>query len=195
MPWKKSYDPPRQHIWRRKWQPTPVLLPGKSHGQRRLVSYSSWGLKESDMTKQLTLLLLLTPTLFFIFFFFSKVCSLSYSSATLRTIFPNKMTHYFFFGKQRHPSSQGELEDHLLDFLPTLWSFIKLFATPWTVACQAPLSMWCCRQVYWSRLQFLSPEDLPDPGIQPGSPALQVDFLLLKPQGIPHNIYNSLKNK
>ena len=36
--------------WRRKWQPTPVLLPGKSHGQRRLVSYSPWGPKESDTT-------------------------------------------------------------------------------------------------------------------------------------------------
>ena len=80
--------------WKRAWQPTPVFLFGESHGQRRLVGYSSWGLKESDMTKQLTLLLLLTPTLFFIYFF-SKVCSLSYSSATLRTIFPIKMTLIF----------------------------------------------------------------------------------------------------
>ena len=55
--------------------------------------------------------------------------------------------------------------------------------------------MWFYRQVYWSRLQFLPPEDLPDPGIQPRSPALQVDFSLLKSQGIPHTIYNSLKNK
>ena len=36
--------------WRRKWQPTPVLLPGKSHGWRNLVAYSPWGCKESDMT-------------------------------------------------------------------------------------------------------------------------------------------------
>ena len=36
--------------WRRKWQPTPVFLPGESHGQRRLVGYSPWGHKESDMT-------------------------------------------------------------------------------------------------------------------------------------------------
>ena len=36
--------------WRRKWQPTPVFLPGKSHGQRSLVGYSSWGHKELDMT-------------------------------------------------------------------------------------------------------------------------------------------------
>ena len=37
--------------WRRKWQPTPVLLPGKSHGWRSLVGYSPWGRKELDMTK------------------------------------------------------------------------------------------------------------------------------------------------
>ena len=36
--------------WRRKWQPTPVFLPGKSHGQRSLVGSGPWGCKESDMT-------------------------------------------------------------------------------------------------------------------------------------------------
>ena len=41
--------------WRRKWQPTPVFLPGKSHGQRSLVGCSSWGRKESHMTEQITL--------------------------------------------------------------------------------------------------------------------------------------------
>jgi len=39
--------------WRRKWQPTPVLLPGKSHGQRSLIGYSPWGRKESDRTQRL----------------------------------------------------------------------------------------------------------------------------------------------
>ena len=38
-------------LWRRKWQPTPVLLPGKSHGWRSVVAYSPWGHKESDMTE------------------------------------------------------------------------------------------------------------------------------------------------
>ena len=41
------------HSWRRKWQPTPVLLPGKSYGLRSLVGYSPWGRKESDTTEQL----------------------------------------------------------------------------------------------------------------------------------------------
>ena len=43
------------HHWRRQWHPTPVLLPGKSHGQRSLVGCSPWGCKESDTTEQLTL--------------------------------------------------------------------------------------------------------------------------------------------
>ena len=41
--------------WRRAWQPIPVFLPGESHGQRRLVSYSPWGGKESDTTEQLSI--------------------------------------------------------------------------------------------------------------------------------------------
>ena len=40
--------------WRRKWQPTPVLLPAEFHAQRILVGYSPWGCKESDMTEPLT---------------------------------------------------------------------------------------------------------------------------------------------
>ena len=46
-------------------------------------------------------------------------------------------------------------------------SCIRLFATQWTVACQAPLSMGFCRQEYWSGLPFPLPEDLPDSGIEP----------------------------
>ena len=50
-------------------------------------------------------------------------------------------------------------------------SHVRLVATP-TAAYQAPLSMGFSRQEYWSRLPFPSPGDLPDPGIEPGSPAL-----------------------
>ena len=49
---------------------------------------------------------------------------------------------------------------------------------PWAVACQAPLSMGFPRQEYRSGLPFLSPGDLPDPGIEPGFPALQADSLV-----------------
>ena len=56
-------------------------------------------------------------------------------------------------------------------------SHVQLFATPWTVAYQAPPSMGFSRQEYWSGLPFPSPGDLPDPGIEPGPPALQADSL------------------
>ena len=51
-------------------------------------------------------------------------------------------------------------------------SRVQLFATPWTVAYQAPLSMGFSRQEYWGGLPFPSPGDLPNPGIEPRSPAL-----------------------
>ena len=54
-------------------------------------------------------------------------------------------------------------------------SRVRLFATPWTVACQAPPSMGFSRQECWSGWPFPSPGDLPDPGIEPGSPTLQAD--------------------
>ena len=57
--------------------------------------------------------------------------------------------------------------------------------TPWTVACQAPLSMEFSRQQYWSGLPFPSPGDLPDPGIEPKSSALQADTLPSEPSEKP----------
>ena len=55
--------------------------------------------------------------------------------------------------------------------------------TPWTVAYQVPQSMEFSRQEYWSRLPYPSPEDLPDPGIEPGSAALQADAVPSEPPG------------
>ena len=49
-------------------------------------------------------------------------------------------------------------------------SHVQLFATPWTIAHQAPLSLGLPRQGYWSGLPFPTPEDLPDPGLGPASP-------------------------
>ena len=58
------------------------------------------------------------------------------------------------------------------------YNLVRLFATPWTVAHQASLSMGFFRQGYWSGLSCPSPRDLPDPGIKSGSPALRTDSLL-----------------
>ena len=69
--------------------------------------------------------------------------------------------------------------------------------TPWTIACQDPLSMGFSRQGYWSGLPFPSPGGLPNPGIEPGSPALQADSLLTELPGKPkmseRSIHQNLK--
>ena len=62
------------------------------------------------------------------------------------------------------------------------FSHVRLFAA-WTVAYQASLSMGFSRQEYWSGLPFPSLGDLPDPGIEPGSPTLQADPLPSEPPG------------
>ena len=62
-------------------------------------------------------------------------------------------------------------------------SCVQLFATPWTVAHQAPPSVEFSRQEYWSGLSFPSPGDLPDLGIEPRSPTLKADALPSEPPG------------
>ena len=68
-------------------------------------------------------------------------------------------------------------------------SRVQLFATPWTVAYQASPSMGFSRQGYWSGLLFPSPGDLPDPGIEPGFPALRADALPSEPPGKPRSFW------
>ena len=60
-----------------------------------------------------------------------------------------------------------------------VFSHVQIFVTPWTIAHQDPLSMGFSRQEHGSGLPFPSPEDLPNPGIEPASPAWQVDSLPL----------------
>ena len=69
-------------------------------------------------------------------------------------------------------------------------SRVPLFMTPWIVAHQAPLSMEFSRQEYWSRLPFPSPGDLPNPGIEPWSPASQAGSLPFELQGSPRYYYS-----
>ena len=66
-----------------------------------------------------------------------------------------------------------------------------LFATPWSVVRQVPLSLGFSRQEYWSGLPFPSPGDLPEPGMESTPPALPVDSLPPEPQGSPYNQPNS----
>ena len=70
--------------------------------------------------------------------------------------------------------------------LSTMWKWkslsrVRLFSTPWTVACQAPLPMGFSRQECWNGLPLPSPGDILNPGIEPWSPTLQADSLLSEP--------------
>ena len=88
-------------------------------------------------------------------------------------------------------SPQGSFVHGILQARVLEWIAVVVLVTqscptlcnPWTVAHQASLSMEFSRQEYWSGLPFPSPEDLPNPGIEPGSPALQADSLVSEPQG------------
>ena len=130
--------------WRRAWQPTPVFLSGESHGQRSLAGYGSQGCKESDTTEVIN-----THT-------HSHTHTLSLSLTHTHT---------------HTPSGWNYLSKEMI-MIVKLLSRVQLFATPWTVANPAPPSMGFSRQEYWSGLPFPSPGDLPDPGIEPESPAL-----------------------
>ena len=71
---------------------------------------------------------------------------------------------------------------------------VRLFLTLRTVACQAPLSMGFPRQVYWSGVPFPPPGDLPDPGMEPespASPALAGGFFTTEPPGKPLNMVST----
>ena len=79
--------------------------------------------------------------------------------------------------KRKGADSRGKKESESL-------SRVRLFATPWNIVHQAPPSMGFSRQEYWSAFPLPSPGDLPDPGIEPRSPALQADALPSEPSGV-----------
>ena len=81
----------------------------------------------------------------------------------------------------RYPTYEKKKKDRI----------VSDFATPWTIALQAPLSMEFSRQEYWNGLPFPSPGDLPIPRIEPESPALQANSLPSEPPGKP--VYKEYK--
>ena len=84
--------------------------------------------------------------------------------------------------EQIHPTETTKL---FISFEMKSLSRVRLFVTPWTVAYQAPPYMEFSRQEYWSGLPFPSPRELPNPGIEPRSPALHADALPFEPPGKP----------
>ena len=73
-------------------------------------------------------------------------------------------------------------------------SWVQLFAAPWTVACQTPLSIEFSRQVHWSELSFPPLGDLPNLGIKPMTPALAGRFFITKPCEKPQTFPNVVSN-
>ena len=140
--------------WKRKWQPIPVFLLGESHGWRSLVGHSPRGRKESDMAEPLH----------FKGTFHAKMGTIKDRNSMDLTEAEDTKKRW-----QEYTEKKKEKVKSL--------SRVQLFATPQTLACQAPQSMEFSRQGYWSGLPFLSPGDLPNPGIEPRSPTLQADSL------------------
>ena len=102
--------------WRRKWQPTPVFLPGESHGRRSLVGCSPWGHTESDTTEA------------------TQQQQIRALIAILLVI----ILHVFTYAHITHTTLTA-----LSLYFVLLFSceVVQLFAVPWTITCQAPLSM------------------------------------------------------
>ena len=160
-----------------------MYLLGKSHGQKSLEDYSPWGCKEMDMPEQLSDLTWLV----------------SFKKSEHRHQEHIHLGITMSRAARRQPSrSQGERSCCPTQFTCPVCScchylVLKSCLTllwPWTVAHQAPLSMGFLRQEHGSGLPFPSPGDLPHPGVKPGSPALQVDSLLLSSWGTQLPIWN-----
>ena len=179
---------------RRQWHPTPVLLPGKSHGWRSLVGWSPWGHKESDTTERLHF-----------HFSLSRIgegngnplqCSCPENPrdggawwAAIYGVSQNR-TWLKRLSSSSSSSSKTVIHRWLLLMVESktrsCWFVLCLcvlsalvmfnFATLWTVARQAPLPMGFFLQEYCSGLPFPSPGNLLDPGIKLTSPVLAGGF-------------------
>ena len=114
----------------------------------------------------------------------SKANQLFIHTYPLFSGFPSHLGHRRALNRVPCAISEFSLVIHFIHKVKSL-SRVRLFPTPWTVAHQAPLSMGFSTQEYWSGLPFPSPGDLPDPRIEPRSPALRADTLTSEPPGEP----------
>ena len=148
-----------------------LFLPGKSHGQRSLVSCSPWGLRVGhDLPTKQQQQAGLQDTDLGIGESTSGSGKRQWGRALL-----GSSGHGL---ERRRGGKVPECKEMLLLLLLSHFSRVRFFATPWTAARQAPLSMGFSRQEYWSGLLLPSPGDLLHPGVEAGSPALQADSLL-----------------
>ena len=162
-------------------QPTPVFLPGESHGQRSLAGYSQWGHRVGHdlATKQQQIFCFLIWELIVQVFNVIVTEQYIYYMCIFIHMFSIKM---FLNEKEIYRTAIRECV-----CTQTLQSCLT-FVTPWMVARQTPLSLGFSKQEYWSGLPFPPPGYFPDPGIEPMSPvspALQVGSLPSEPVGKP----------
>ena len=108
-----------------------------------------------------------------------------------------RYVHHFFLPTLSRTSiyTHTHTHTHTHTCIYDMWkcqslSCVWLFATPWIVACQAPLSMKFSRQGYWRGFLFPTPRDLPNPGIRPASSPLAGRILPLSHQGSPMKYFN-----
>ena len=154
------------------------ILAWKTHGQRSVVGCSPWGRRESDATKRLHFTSLQNRDKWVSL---PGYQALSYCSCPIGTPWGVKGWERKVFWPQiaeLHIKGMISMSWDSCVFPFMKWSEVRslsrvwLFVTPWTIAYQAAPSTRFSRQEYWSGLPFPSPEDLPNSGIEPGSPAL-----------------------
>ena len=168
--------------WRRKWQPTPVFLPEKSQWQWSLEGYSLKGCKESDMTEQLSMhpcvvyqfqFSLAHQSIFYIqkwLIFYSSTFKVGVSAAAAKSLQSCPILCDPIDVSPRGSPVPGILQARTLEWVAFSFSNagkwkvrvkslsrVRLLATPWTAAHQAPLSMGFSRQGYWSGVPLPSP--------------------------------------
>ena len=173
----------RKIPWRRKWQFTPVLLPGKSHGQRSLVGYSPWGCKESDTTERLQLrlivLLLIWTTVIWIL-----LKNLCLNSTELTNVFESlQISECFFFSFLWKLVARNEIlgchiyiiVDCIMFFLSLFFIFIYFAAPGLSSGTWDPLVVASAIFINSCSMQILGCgtwDLVPWPGIELGPPAL-----------------------
>ena len=173
-PKRCMFSPWVRFPWKRARQPTPVFLPGESHGQRSLVGYSPWGHRvghdwsdwaHTHRVVQYILRAYFIPNSLYLLIPWPNVAPPPF-------LLPTGNSWFVFYACE---SASFVIFSSLLYFFNS--------RPPWTAAYQVPLSMGFSRQEYWSGLPCPSPGDLPDPGIEPRSPALRADTLPSEPPG------------
>ena len=160
---------------RRQWHPTPVLLPGKSHGRRSPVGCSPWGREESDTTERLP-------------FYFSLSCVVEGNGNPLQcSCLENPRDGRAWWaavcGVARSRTRLKRLSRRFLRAVVQLLSHIRLFCDPMDCTRQAPLSIDFSRQEYWSGCRFLLQGIFPTQGSNTRLLHWQVSSLPLSHQG------------